>query len=131
MAKRGERPAGRGEQRVIGAGWDRSGQELCVRLREWRELHPRATLAEIEVELDRELGQVRARMLADLALASRAAEVGGTEPAERPRCRDCGGPLVSEGRRARTLQTVNDQTVTLERDYTTCTACGGRFFPPR
>jgi YgiT-type zinc finger domain-containing protein len=115
----------------VGAEWEGKAQELFVGLREWRELHPRASLAEIEAELDRQLSRMRARMLADLALASRAAEVGRVGPAERPRCGACGGKLVSEGTRRRTLQTVNDQTVTLERDYASCTACGGRFFPPR
>lgn len=131
MAKRADGKPGRGEKRAVGVRWEGSAQELFLGLREWRDLHPRAPLAEIEAELDRRLGRVRAQMLADLALASRATEVGGTEPAERPRCRECGGELVSEGRRVRTLQTVNDQAVTLERDYATCTACGSRIFPPR
>lgn len=131
MAKRADREPGRAGQRGVGTRWEGSAQELFVGLREWRELHPRASLAEIEAELDQRLSRVRAQMLADLALASRAAEVGGTGPAERPRCGACGGRLLSEGRRRRTFQTVNDQTVTLERDYATCTACGGRFFPPR
>jgi hypothetical protein len=131
MAKREGREPGRAGQRAVGTRWEGSAQELFVGLREWRELHPRASLAEIEAELDRRLSRVRAQMLTDLALASRAAEVGRVGPAERPRCGACGGKLVSEGRRRRTLQTVNDQAVTLERDYATCTACGGRSFPPR
>lgn len=122
---------GRIRERTVGARWEGSAQEVFVGLREWRELHPRASLAEIETELDRRLSRVRAQMLTDLALASRAAEVGRVGPAERPRCSTCGGKLVSEGTRRRTLQTVTDQTVTLERDYARCTACGGRFFPPR
>ncbi len=131
MAKREEREPGRAGQRAVGTRWEGSAQELFVGLREWRELHPRASLAEIEAELDRRLSRVRAQMLADLALASRATEVGRVGPAERSRCAECGGRLVSEGRRRRTLQTVNDQAVTLERDYATCRACGGRSFPPR
>ncbi len=131
MAKREGREPGRAGQRAVGTRWEGSAQELFVGLREWRELHPRASLAEIEAELDRRLSRVRAQMLADLALASRAAEVGRVDPAERPRCGACRGKLVSEGRRRRTLQTVNDQAVTLERDYATCPACGSRSFPPR
>jgi hypothetical protein len=131
MAKREGRKPGRGEKRAVGPHWEGSAQEVFVGLREWRELHPRASLAEIEAELDRRLSRVRAQMLADLALASRATEVGQVGPTERPRCGTCGGPLISEGRRRRTLQTITDQAVTLERDYASCTACGGRFFPPR
>ena len=131
MPKREQGEKAPGGRRVVGERWDGSAQELFVGLREWRALHPQASLAEIEAELDRRLSRVRAQMLADLALASRAAEVGRVGPAERSRCAECGGRLVSEGRRRRTLQTVNDQAVTLERDYATCTACGSRFFPPR
>lgn len=127
MAKRG----GREEKGRVGRQWEESGQELFLGLREWRALHPRATLREIEEELDRRLGRVRAQMLADLALASRAAEVSDGETGERARCGQCGGALVSGGKRQRTLQTVNDQAVTLEREYASCPACGSRFFPPR
>ncbi len=118
-------------RRELGVEWEESTQSVLLGLGDWRAVHPQATLAEIEAELDRRLSRVRAQMLTDLALASRAAEVGRVGPAERPRCGACGGKLVSEGRRRRTLQTVNDQAVTLERDYATCTACGGRSFPPR
>ncbi len=131
MAKRADGESGRTGKGPIGTRWEGSAQELFGGLREWRELHPRASLAEIEAELDRRLSRVRAQMLADLALASRAAEIGRVGPAERSRCAECGGRLVSAGRRRRTLQTVNDQAVTLERDYATCRACGGRSFPPR
>ena len=115
----------------LGASWEGSAQELFLGLREWRALHPQATLAEIEEELDRQLGRVRAQLLGDLALASRAAEVGRAGAEERPRCAECGGQLISEGGRPRRVRTVNNQVVELERDYATWTACGSRFFPPR
>ena len=57
-------------------------QDVFLGLREWRALHPKATLAEIETELDRRMARVRAQMLADLALASSATDV----QAEAPRC---------------------------------------------
>ena len=104
---------------------------MFLGLREWRALHPQATLAEIEEELDRQLGRVRTQLLGDLALASRAAEVGRAAEEERPRCAECGGRLISEGERPRRVRTVNNQVVELQRDYATCTACGSRFFPPR
>jgi hypothetical protein len=131
LAQRAEGEPGRVAQRTVGVRWEGSAQELFLGLREWRELHPEASLAEIEAEVDRRLSRVRAQMLEDLALASRVAAVGRAGPAERPRCGACGGPLVSEGRRRRTLQTVAGPAVTRERDYASGAACGGRSFPPR
>ncbi len=43
-------------------------------MREWRLEHPKATFREIEAAVDEKLGGMRARLLEDLALASRAAE---------------------------------------------------------
>jgi len=40
-------------------------------MKEWRVQHPRATLSEMEVALDESLNRMRARMLEDMALASR------------------------------------------------------------
>ncbi len=57
MAKREDREPGRAGQRAVGTRWEGSAQELFVGLREWRELHPRASLAEIEAELDRRSGR--------------------------------------------------------------------------
>jgi hypothetical protein len=115
---------------VVGARWEGGGQAVFHGLRDWRALHPRATLAEIEAELDRQLGRLRAQMLADLALASAAADLATSTPGERPVCPDCGGALRDEGGRERTLLTLGDEAVTLRRDYATCAACDRRLFPP-
>jgi hypothetical protein len=96
-------------------------------LREWRAAHPRATLAEIEAELDRRWAVLRGQLLTDLALASTAADLTRDE---RPVCPDCGGPLRDEGVRQRTLVTTGNAPVTLTRDYATCVHCGRRLFPP-
>jgi ribosomal protein S27AE len=126
MARQG---AGRREtRRRVGPGWAAQAEEAFLGLRGWRELHPRATLAEIEVELDRRLEQMRARMLADLALASAAADLEGA--AERACCPDCGVALRDEGVHERTLLTLGNQGVTLRRDYGTCPRCGSGLFPP-
>ena len=112
----------------LGPGWEDGAQAVFLGLRDWRALHPTATLAEIEAELDRQWAPVRAHMVADLALTSAATEVTTARP---PVCPDCGGRLRDEGPRERTLQTVGNAAVTLRRDYATCTACGRRLFPPR
>ena len=115
-------------RRQIGPGWAAEAEEAFLDLRGWREMHPRASLAEIERELDRRLEQMRARMLADLALASAAADLEGA--AERAGCPDCGGPLRDEGAHERTLVTLGNQGIQLPRDYGTCARCGSGLFPP-
>jgi DNA-directed RNA polymerase subunit RPC12/RpoP len=119
---------GSGQQaKQIGGQWEGNAQAVFLGLREWRALHPKATLAEIETELDQRLGQMRAQILTDLALASQAAVV---QAGERPRCPTCGGRLQDAGKHARRLLTLGNEAITLERDYATCPACGGRLFPP-
>ena len=54
--------------------WHRLTAEIMSGMREWREAHPKATLREIEQELDHRWVRVRARMLEDMALASVAAD---------------------------------------------------------
>jgi hypothetical protein len=91
-----------GQRRRVGAQWEAQAAEAFLDLRGWRELHPRATLKEIEQELDRRLEQLRARMLADLALASTAADLQ-REPAARACCPACGEPLQLSERHVQNL----------------------------
>ena len=119
-----------GPMRKVGAGhsseWEVLAEEVFTGFREWRVQHPRATFKEIETALDERLARVRARMLADAAVASATADLG----AERPVCPDCGGRLALAGQEARTLVTTYEQQVRLVRSATECTACGRRVFPP-
>jgi ribosomal protein S27AE len=117
---------------AVGRHWEAQAQEAFLDLREWRALHPQATLAEIERELDRRLEVLRARLLADLALASQAADLQGREgaPAQRARCPRCGTPLHDGGVHQRTLVTLGNHKVALVRDYGTCPGCGSGLFPP-
>ena len=117
---------GRGSA-AVGPQWESGAQAVFLGLREWRALHPRATLTELEAELDRRWAALRGQMLADLALASDAAAVTTGPP---PACPECGGVLRGEGPRERTLVTAGQAPVTLRRDYATCTRCGHRLFPP-
>ena len=97
----------------------------------WRRQHPQATLQELEQELDARLAHVRAQWLTDLAQASTAADWRTAHSAEHPTCPDCGTPLQSRGLHPRQIKTQGDQTLTLERQYGMCPACGTGLFPPR
>lgn len=111
--------------------WHRMTEEITSGMREWRAQHPKATLRQMEDELDARWARVRARMLEDMALASTAADWSASPDAEHPPCPDCGQPLQLRGTGTRTLQTHSGQELHLERRYGTCPACGTGLFPPR
>src|SRR6476660_773201 len=95
--------------------WHRMTEEIMAGMREWRLHHPKATLREIEHELDSRWARVRARMLEDMALASAAADWAATPTGQQPTCLDCGVPLQLRGADTRTLQTHGGEALTLER----------------
>lgn len=105
------------------ATWDRAAAQARASVEAWRAAHPRATLKEIEVEVDRRLAAVRAQLIAA------AAQAGPVEAAAPP-CPTCGEPMRWDGERTRRLTTAHDQTVALTRRYARCPACGAGFFPP-
>jgi hypothetical protein len=105
-------------------------EEIMTGMREWRLQHPKATLREMEQELDARWVRVRARMLEDMALASAAADWTDSPTGQHPICPDCRTPLNLRGSDTRTLQTHGGQTLSFERRYGTCPACGAGLFPP-
>jgi hypothetical protein len=68
MAGRGRGKRAERAQRGLGERWDASMRDVFLGLREWCALHPQATWAEIETELDRRMARMRAQMLTDLVL---------------------------------------------------------------
>lgn len=94
--------------------------ELEQELRAWRQTHPRATLTEIEGELDRRLQAARAGLLDEVAVGAALDE----------RCPECGGALLARGSRARTLTTQGNEPMSLKRQYLHCPACESGLFPP-
>ncbi len=111
--------------------WHRMTEQIMAGMREWRLAHPKATLREIEDQLDTRWARVRARLLEDMALASAAADWAATPKSQQPTCPDCGQPLRLRGSDTRILQTHGGQSLSLERSYGTCPACGTGLFPPR
>jgi ribosomal protein L34E len=107
--------------------------EVLSGMADWRAQHPRATLSEIELELDGRLARVRARMLERVAQQS-AARTWRQKAADQedaaPRCAQCGTRLEPHGRRTRRLRTSGGQELRLQRDYGVCPQCGQGLFPP-
>jgi YgiT-type zinc finger domain-containing protein len=120
------------EEGVFEQQWARLSEEVLSGMRDWRAQHPRATLQEIEAELDRRLSGVRARLLEQIAQQSQAtAWSGGSLEREAPLCPQCGAALEPRGRKTRRLKTHGGQEVALHREYGVCPACGQGLFPPR
>ncbi len=111
--------------------WQQLTEELTRAMRAWRLTHPKATLREIETELDARLAHMRARMLEDLALTSSTAAWAATPAPQPPLCPHCQEPLDERGAKTRTLQTHGGQELALTRSYGVCPACGSGLFPPR
>jgi YgiT-type zinc finger domain-containing protein len=109
--------------------WTRLTAQALAEMGDWRAAHPRATLAEIEREVDARLATARAKLLE----AAAGTHPGGDPAlaAEPPVCPVCGGGLVVEGARTRRLRTTQEREIALTRRYARCPACGTGVFPPR
>ena len=111
--------------------WEKLGREAMDAIKQWRLEHPKATLSEIEQAFDAQLGNLRARMIEDLALASTSADLSSEAPSASPLCQSCGSRLESRGKKKRRLKTHQGQTLELDRSYAVCPTCEVGFFPPR
>jgi YgiT-type zinc finger domain-containing protein len=103
--------------------WNGMSAEIISGMAEWRQRHPKATFREIEEEVDKRLGVLRARMLSDAAISN--AETDGVGV-----CPNCGTKLEKKGKKKRKLLTRGGQEVELEREYGVCPKCGQGIFPP-
>jgi predicted RNA-binding Zn-ribbon protein involved in translation (DUF1610 family) len=111
------------------AKWHEFAEDVMSGMKEWRIKHSRATLREIESALDERLAKMRARMLADTAMASAAAEMTSGEGGERMTCPVCGEELEARGKQERLLTSQYNQTMRIERKYGVCPHCEAGFFP--
>jgi hypothetical protein len=107
--------------------WTRLTARVLAEMGEWRTAHPRATLAEIEREVDARLATARARLLETVAVAGPGGDPTATDP---PRCPACGAVLVAEGERTRRVRTTHEQEIVPRRRYARCPECGTGVFPP-
>jgi len=113
----------------LDARWHQVAEDVMTGMKEWRIAHPQATFREIEAALDERLARLRARMLEDALLVSRAADWEAGSGAS-PVCPECGTPLDRRGRETRELTTQHDQVLRLERRYAICPKCHAGLFPP-
>jgi YgiT-type zinc finger domain-containing protein len=108
--------------------WSGMSEDILTGMLEWRLQHPKATFREIEAEVDQRLAVLRAKMIADAALACAQTEWEPGSP--EGICPECGKPLEKKGKKKRRLQTRGGQEVELKREYGVCPACGQGIFPP-
>jgi uncharacterized protein with PIN domain len=99
--------------------------DLIEGLNKWREKHLRATMREIEEEIDRRMSEMRVRLIADTVMKS--ASPG--EKGKKEMCPKCGGEVKKKGKKKRRLETNGGQVIEFEREYVTCQRCGHGFFP--
>lgn len=109
--------------------WQQRSQRAAEAMREWRQTHPSATLAEIEAAVDEQMNQLRASLIEQVAQASPLEQAAADQA--RRRCPHCAERMQARGKRQRRLQTQGGQTVSLTRQYQSCPHCGYSFFPPR
>lgn len=100
-------------------------EELREVMGAWRKLHPKATLDEIEKEMDRQIAVLRVALLGEIVKTSKAVE--GDAGAV---CPECGEKMRKGGRRKRKLKSYGGEKLELEREYLSCPRCGYGFFPP-
>jgi hypothetical protein len=105
--------------------WEKLAREVFSGMADWRAQNPRATFAEIEDEVDEKLADLRVKMMEDVALESKAKDLG-----EKIGCTICGKPLREKGKYERKLTTQNGKQICLERSYGYCSTCLVGFFPP-
>lgn len=122
--------ARRKREQVSAERWGQDAASVWSGMADWRAAHPKATFSEIEAALDERLNRVRARVLADLAMASAAADLQAAGGEERPCCDRCGMRLQARGQSERGVVTHGGAEVRLRRSYATCPGCGDGSFPP-
>ena len=98
--------------------------ELREGMQAWRQQHPKATLDEIETELNRQVAVLRAAVLAETVATSKAVQAEADVF-----CPVCGTKMVRAGQHTRKLKTYGGQALELVREYVHCPRCGQGFFP--
>ena len=112
------------------AAWHALAEAASPGRAAWRVQHPTATRRAIAPAIDDPLVTLRARLLADAALASAATDRAGLPGAARPVGPDCGHRLAARGPAVRRLTPAPEQTRTVPRRRAGCPHCGPPLLPP-
>lgn len=111
------------------ANWEDLIRGIRKTVQEWRDENPTATLTEIEDVVDGELAVARVELIEELALRARSRDLRAIPPEARPKCPECGRPVVANGKQSRTLTTNHGKRIELARSKAYCKQCAVSFFP--
>jgi hypothetical protein len=115
---------------LTAALWHQLTEDITTSMREGPIQHPKATLREIETELDAPRARAPARMREDLALQTTATTWQHAARLATRTCPQC-GTRPERGAHRPILLTHGGHNLTLDRSDGVCPACASRLFPPR
>lgn len=103
---------------------EKAAAEMIEALLDWEEENERPNLTALEDEVLR-LRQQFGQELARTVVEGQEAQ----QPAENPRCPDCGGEMRYKGRKRKGVESRVGE-LAIKRGYYTCSGCKRGFFPP-
>lgn len=105
-------------------------EEILVDMDTWNKANPGATFLEIEKKSRELVSKLEVALIQTSALEREEENWKDAQEEERPTCPNCKIPLVSRGKRKRSLQGASGKEIHLKRTYGTCPNCGTSLFPP-
>jgi hypothetical protein len=105
-------------------------EEILVDMDTWNKANPGATFLEIEKKSRELVSKLEVALIQTSALEREEESWKDMEEEELPRCPTCHVPLVSRGKRKRSLQGTSGKEIHLKRTYGTCPNCETGLFPP-
>jgi len=105
--------------------------EIIADMESWNKDNPNATFLEIEERARELVSRLGAALIEKSALEREEDSWKDMKEEERPTCPNCKVPLVSRGKRMRSLQGEQGKEIKLKRTYGTCPDCGVGLFSPR
>ena len=105
-------------------------EEIVGDMDSWNKSNPDATFLEIEEKARELVSKLEVTLIEKSALEREEENWAEKMEEERPTCPKCKVPLVSRGKRMRSLQGAQGREIKLKRTYGTCPNCGTSLFPP-
>src|SRR5947207_9086327 len=105
-------------------------EEIVGDMDSWNKSNPDATFLEIEEKARELVSKLEVALIEKSAEAREEESWVDKKEEERPICPNCKVPLVSRGKRMRSLQGAQGGEINLKRTYGTCPNCGTSLFPP-